>query len=137
LQGYRSALQEVGIEYRPHYVVEATFDLQNNLAAPRKLLDRDDAITAIFCLNDHIALGVYDVLRERNLRVGDDVSVVGFDNSDFCNYLMPSLTSVNFPTTEMGSIAAQKVMSIVKGTEFNLDTTLSPDLVVRQSVKRL
>ncbi len=136
LQGYRNALEEAGIEYRAHLVVEATFDLKNNLAAPRKLLDRDNAISAIFCLNDHIALGVYDVLRERELAVGEDISVVGFDNSEFCNYLMPRLTSVNFPTTEMGETAALKALSIIKGTEFEQSTLLSPELVVRDSVKR-
>jgi LacI family transcriptional regulator len=61
LQGYHNALTALGIQYDANLIVEGRFDLKNNHAAPRRLLERGTQITAIFCLNDHIALGVYDV----------------------------------------------------------------------------
>ena len=97
LQGYRNALTEFGIQYDANLIVEGRFDLKNNHAAPRRLLDRNTQITAIFCLNDHIALGLYEVLKERNVSVGDDISVVGFDNCIFSSQIEPKLTTINFP----------------------------------------
>lgn len=137
LLGYRNALAEYGIEYDDKLVVEGRFDMEDNDVAPRRLLDRNTDITAIFCLNDHIALGVYDVLKERNMTVGDDISVVGFDNSVFSAHVEPKLTTVNFPTQIMGSEAAKKVLSLIKKTNYPMSQKLMPELVVRDSVKKL
>jgi LacI family transcriptional regulator len=137
LLGYRKALAEYDIEFDSNLVVEGHFRLPDNDVAPRRLLDRNTDITAIFCLNDHIALGVYDVLKQRNIIVGDEISVVGFDNSIFSAHLDPKLTTVNFPIKTMGREAAKKVLSIIKNINYPMPHTLAPELVVRNSVKKI
>ena len=137
LQGYRNALTEFEIQYDPNLIVEGRFDLKKPEAAPRRLLDRNTEITAIFCLNDHIALGVYDVLKERNISIGDGISVVGFDNSMFSPHVSPKLTTVNFPTEKLGAEAAKKVLSIINKTDYPMQQKLIPELVIRDSVKRI
>lgn len=137
LQGYRNALIEHGIEYDPNLIVEDRFDLKKPAIGPRRLLDRNTDITAIFCLNDNIALGVYDVLKEKNIAIGDSVSVVGFDNSMFSPHVSPKLTTINFPTEKLGTEATHKVLSLINKTDYSMQQKLIPELIIRNSVKKI
>ena len=137
LQGYRNALAEHGIKYDENLIIEGHFSLENNNLAPIKLLDRDTQLTAIFCLNDHIALGVYDVLKERNIGIGEDISVIGYDNSDFSTHICPKLTTVNVPTKEMGTEATRKALAIINDSEYVMKDKLLPELICRNSVKNI
>ena len=137
LQGYRNALTEFGIKYDENFIVQGHFGLKNNHTAPKRLLARNSEITAIFCLNDHIALGVYAVLQEKGLSIGDDISVVGYDNGLLSSLVTPKLTTVNFPTREMASEAAKKVISLINKTDYLMPTKLLPKLIIRDSVKRV
>ncbi|MFT6984329.1 MAG: LacI family transcriptional regulator [Psychromonas sp.] len=138
LQGYRNALSEYGIQYDPNLIVEGRFDLEEgNVIAPQKLLDRNTALTAIFCLNDHIALGVYEELKKRKISVGEQISVIGFDNSVLSCHVEPKLTSVNFPISDMGVEATNKVLSLINKTNYSMKRMFLPELVIRNSVKKL
>lgn len=134
LQGYRNALAEFGIAYDANLMVEGRFDHQGNHDAARRLLDRNIDISAIFCQNDNIALAVYDVAAERNLIVGNDISVVGFDNDTHSQHIRPRLTTINFPVMEMGHEAAKGVLALVNKTNYPLKNKLTPELIIRDSV---
>ncbi|MEZ8861204.1 LacI family DNA-binding transcriptional regulator [Vibrio sp. 10N.247.311.51] len=136
-QGYRNALLEFGIEYDAGLFVEGRFDHQGNHEAARRLLDRDPEITAIFCQNDNIALAVYDVAAERNLIIGRDLSVVGFDNDTHSQHIRPRLSTVDFPVHEMGEEAAKGVLSLINKRDYPLKHKLTPTLIVRESVAKL
>ena len=79
---------------------EATARLLRDGARPR----------AVICLNDRIALGVYQALQETGLVVPDDVSVVSFDDSDLARWVRPALTSVALPHAEMGRRAVELLL---------------------------
>ncbi len=136
LQGYRNALFEYGIAYDANLVVEGRFDHVGNHEAARRLLDRDTDITAVFCQNDNIALAVYDVATERGIEIGKGLSVVGFDNDNYSQHIRPKLTTVNFPVQEMGREAAQAVVALVRKEQYPLKCKLTPELVIRDSVKK-
>ncbi|WP_026958286.1 MULTISPECIES: LacI family DNA-binding transcriptional regulator [Aliagarivorans] len=135
LQGYRNALSDAAIDYDANLVVEGRFDDQGNHQAARRLLDRDPKIKAVFCQNDAIALALYDVAMERSLRIGHDIAVVGFDNDSLSEHLRPQLSSVNFPISEMGRIAAERVMALIDGQKVDQlpALQLTPELIVRAS----
>ncbi|CAM3682501.1 LacI family DNA-binding transcriptional regulator [Vibrio aerogenes] len=137
LQGYRNALSESGIAFDANLIVEGRFDHQGNHEVARRLLDRDPEITAIFCQNDNIALAVYDVAAERGLSIGEDISVVGFDNDTHSQHIRPKLTTINFPVDEMGVEAAKGVLALVNKREASFTHKLIPELVIRESVKNL
>lgn len=137
LQGYRLALAEAGIQYNPSYVIEGRFDHDGNHERARRLLDRAPEITAIFCQNDNIALAVYDVAVERDIVIGKDLSVVGFDNDYHSAHIRPRLTTVNFPVEEMGIEAAKGVLAIVQDQKVNIKQQLQPELIIRDSVGTL
>ncbi|WP_283131974.1 LacI family DNA-binding transcriptional regulator [Enterovibrio norvegicus] len=138
LQGYRNALKEYGVEYDPNLVVEGRFDHGGNDTAVRRLLDRDKSMTAIFCLNDSIALAAYGVCHEFGYRVGEDMSIVGFDNHTYSQYMTPNLSTVNFPIKEMAKEAAKGVLNILNGKKSTgVENRLSPNLIERKSVKNI
>ncbi|UPQ90346.1 LacI family DNA-binding transcriptional regulator [Vibrio sinaloensis] len=137
LQGYRNALTEYGIDYDANLVIEGRFDHDGNHDKARRLLDRAPDISAIFCQNDNIALAVYDIAVERNIEIGKQLSVVGFDNDSHSQHIRPRLTTVNFPVREMGTEAAQAVLSLVHKQTPNINHRLNPELIVRESVCRI
>lgn len=101
LLGYRRALAEAGIAYDPGLVFEVRPEQEGGFAAVPALL-RSPA-TAVFCHNDRVAMGLYDGLRDRGLRVPDDLSVVGFDNQEvIAAHMRPPLSTVALPHEELG-----------------------------------
>ncbi|MGL5490892.1 MAG: substrate-binding domain-containing protein, partial [Shewanella sp.] len=112
-------------------------DHQGNHKIANRLLDLDSTITAVFCQNDNIALAVYDVAVDRGLVIGQDLSIIGFDNALFSQHMRPSLTTINFPVIEMGQEAARGVLALVNEQHHSLRHKLIPELVIRNSVKDL
>ncbi|WP_432455628.1 MULTISPECIES: LacI family DNA-binding transcriptional regulator [unclassified Agarivorans] len=133
VQGYRIALAEQKVAFDPNLVAEGSYDEDGGLAPARKLIQRDVNFTAVFCGNDNIALGVYDVLAEQRKQVGKDVSVVGYDDVLLSRYLRPKLTTVHFPVVEMGKAAARLVLKKISGKGDMEAIELTPELVVRES----
>lgn len=137
LRGYQKAISQYGINYDVNLIEEGRFDHQGNHEKVRNLLDRNSDISAIFCQNDNIALAAYDVCNERGITIGEDISIVGFDNDSYSQHIRPGLTTINFPIAEMGMGAAQSLLSLIKNEPYDLSCQLSPKLVIRNSVKQL
>ncbi|MFT6140966.1 MAG: LacI family transcriptional regulator [Psychromonas sp.] len=137
LQGYRKALSEYDIAFDDNLIEEGRFDHDGNHEKIRRVLDRAPDITAIFCQNDNIALAVYDVCSERNLIIGEDISIVGFDNDTYSQHIRPGLTTINFPIQEMGTEAANAILALINKESYQLNNKLSPALIIRNSVKIL
>ncbi len=74
------------------------------------ILDAAPGTRAILCLNDRLAFGAYQACQERGIRVGIDVSLVGFDNDELASYLRPGLTTIALPHEEMGREAVRLVL---------------------------
>lgn len=118
--GFRTAMERAGQEVPHGWLRFGAFDTAAGRAQALALLD--DAArtgqpppTAIFAASDHQALSVCTVLRERGLRVPDDVSVVGFDDLPLTGYGQPPLTTVRQPVREMAALAARTLLRLVAG----------------------
>ncbi|MCS7309822.1 MAG: LacI family transcriptional regulator, partial [Armatimonadetes bacterium] len=96
-QGYLMALREAGIEPHPSWRYEGDYRLESGEAGMRFLLQADPAPTAVVCGNDRTALGVLRVLREKGIRVPEQVSVLGFDDDESAALSVPPLTTVRQP----------------------------------------
>ncbi|GAA1955578.1 LacI family DNA-binding transcriptional regulator [Nocardioides panacihumi] len=108
LRGYREALAAAGIDLDPALVVEARPEQEGGYDAAALLLDQ--GVTGIFCHNDRVAMGLYDGLRDRGLKVPGDISVVGFDNQEvIAAHLRPPLSTVALPHYELG-VAGVRVL---------------------------
>ncbi|MCA4133472.1 LacI family DNA-binding transcriptional regulator [Arthrobacter sp. M4] len=113
LQGYQQALASAGIPFDPHLVFDAYPDQEGGYAAADKLLDLN--VTAVFCYNDRMAMGLYDALVRRGISVPDDLAVVGFDNQEvIAAHLRPPLSSVGLPHYELGAAGVRLLLGIEK-----------------------
>jgi LacI family transcriptional regulator len=134
LDGYRAAVEGAGLAYDESLVVEGDFYHESGFAGAAQLLDRPEPPTAVFASSDQMALGVYEAVRRRGLRVPDDVSVVGFDDLPEVRWCSPPLTTVRQPLVEMGALAARTVLRMLAGEEVESPRVeLATELVVRHS----
>ncbi|MGH1549581.1 LacI family DNA-binding transcriptional regulator [Leifsonia poae] len=90
-------------------------------------------ITAVFVANDQMALGVVKALADAGLRVPEDVSVVGFDDVPESQYYRPALTTVRLDFEEVGRLAVDRILHLMRGGEADPLPRVSPTLIVRQS----
>ena len=135
INGYHGALAAAGVLPDPELVTVS--DFRNGpvtAAAAAKLLDLPDPPTAIFAFNDNVAVGVLRAARERGLRVPEDLSVVGFDDSEQAEIVSPPLTTVRQPLAEMGRMAVSLLLRLLENQRVDaLRIQLATKLVVRES----
>jgi DNA-binding LacI/PurR family transcriptional regulator len=129
LAGYQRAMYANGLHPSPavdgDWTARCGFELGQQLA-------RRKEVTAVFCANDHMALGVLRALFEAGIRVPDDISVVGFDDIPESPYLVPPLTTVRQDFTAVGRRAIEILQAAIAGTPAPA-RLISPELVVRAS----
>ncbi|MGE5528583.1 MAG: LacI family DNA-binding transcriptional regulator [Patescibacteria group bacterium] len=140
--GYHKALSRAGIGVDARFIVSTALKEEDNLKhATRKLLQkqRDLGYTAVLCISDVFAKSIYDVSRQLGLRVPEDVSVIGYDDTFICNYFTPPLTSVSQPKYSLGQQAVDLLLRhLVPGEAGRHETIkLRPRLVERGSVASL
>jgi LacI family transcriptional regulator len=134
LAGYRSALRTYHIPDSPELIFEGTFFQPDGYAGASDMLDLPVAPTAIFASNDVMAMGVMDAVRNRGLRVPDDVSIIGFDDIPQASLIHPALTTINQPLEKMGRVATQMLLDLLQNPGKKTDRIELPtQLVVRDS----
>ncbi len=138
LDGYKSALRTHHIPEDPDLIYEGTFDQPDGYAGASALLDLGDIPTAIFASNDVMAMGAMDAVRNRGLRVPEDISILGFDDIPQSAMVRPALTTVRQPLEQMGRVATQMLIDILTKPEKETDQMKLPtELIIRGSVQSL
>jgi LacI family transcriptional regulator len=136
LQGYRDALAAAGIQQRDEYVVEASAtDPRGGYEAALRLFDLPHPPTAIFAVNNIVAVGVVEAARERGVDIPADLALVCFDDIEHVSRLYPFLTVMAQPAETFGTLSAQLLLDRIAGRvrERRRVVVLPADLVVRQS----
>ena len=134
MKGWRAALEARGIE--PPEPLQGDWNADSGYAAGLVLADKPDC-TAVLAANDCMANGVMMALRDRGLRVPDDVSVIGFDDELYKTIPNSILTSVKFRHRELGIRALNEVVAGLEAPSSRSRTLVSGVLVERSSVKDL
>lgn len=135
--GYVRALEQAGIGLDESLVINEDGEADQGYRAAAALLDGTRPPTAIFCATDRMAMGAYDAIKERGLRIGEDISVVGFDNQEIiANYLRPSLTTVALPFQQMGATGVAMLAKLAANRDLTpLQHVVECPLVERASVR--
>ncbi|OED01181.1 MULTISPECIES: LacI family DNA-binding transcriptional regulator [unclassified Rhizobium] len=133
IEGYRKALTEFG--HPDHVVIDDEFSEMGGVRAAESILGGDFRPTAIFAANDLMAIGVMQSLRERGIRIPEDIAVVGFDDISAAKLVTPTLTTVAQFQWKMGERAAQTLMDRLRGEKTGAGTAVEMpfDLIVRGS----
>jgi|HubBroStandDraft_1064217.scaffolds.fasta_scaffold73828_1 DNA-binding LacI/PurR family transcriptional regulator len=131
--GYRQALEHADIPFQPHLVAHGDGKPAGGEEAMQQLLTLPERPTAVFCFNDMSALGALGALRAHNLRVPEDISLVGFDDLFFTPYTHPPLTTVRQPKEHMGRLATEIVLKLLSGMSCEYNVKVQGELIVRES----
>ena len=107
VDGYVQAMLESGLEISTELMPQGNNRIEGGHAAALRLLDSGQPFSAIFSTNDAMAIGAMRALRERGLRVPEDVSVIGFDDILLASYVVPALTTIAQPKVEAGKRAVE------------------------------
>lgn len=137
LKGYLLALENNVIEKDDSLIYEGDFMISSGYKAAEYFLGLSNPPTAILCSNDLMAIGVLRCLHDRDIRVPEQISVVGCDDIDVTASLYPPLTTVKQPIYEMGEIAAKMMLKYIKTGKLPPNSILHADLVIRNSTAPL
>jgi LacI family transcriptional regulator len=133
-QGFLQALEKRGVELPRSRVIEAGYTFESGVTAAETLLRSRRRPTAVFCGNDEMAAGVYQVSRQTGIDIPRELSVIGYDDSPLASRLWPPLTSVRRGTRDTGRIAAAKLIA-PEDVAAHTIASVRPHLVVRDSCR--
>lgn len=136
LDGYRWAMDEAKIPVSKNMIFEGNYQTDSGYRLAPDILNRD--FTALFCCNDTMALGIYQYMLQQNLRVGEDLSIIGFDDITTCRFLKPPLTTIRQSGYEIGYEACKRAFAEINDPSLIKSTILfEPELIIRESVIHL
>jgi len=132
--GYFAALAQYGIQQT--YTEDGMLERPDAFEATIRLLRRFPQITAIFACNDETAFGVMNAARSLGYRVPDDISIIGFDDIDLAQEVMPSLTTIHVDKVLMGTMALRMLRDRVNDEQkAAIKTVITTQLIIRESVR--
>ncbi|MCC9656503.1 LacI family DNA-binding transcriptional regulator [Rhodopirellula halodulae] len=136
LNGFRHAMQEAGLPITDDHVIYGDFHADSAADAIQTLQHRGVAYSAIFAANDLMAVGARYALYERGIDVPEQISLIGIDDHPESKWMIPPLTTVRQPATEMGQAAATAIIAMINDEKPTLPQ-LGGEVVLRKSVRRV
>ncbi|NQY35805.1 MAG: LacI family DNA-binding transcriptional regulator [Alteromonadaceae bacterium] len=138
LNGHKKALTEFGIEFNEELFYVGTYLIESGKEGVNHLLKKQLPFTAIICANDEMASGAMKSIRDNDMAIPDDCSIIGFDNSFFTEYLHPQLTTVNYPIKDMAKMSALWILkNIYNNNKLIIKNEFTPTLVSRESIRSI
>lgn len=136
--GYMQALMQNGLAINKRYLVKGSYDMESGYQAMEQLLSLNNPPSAVFCSNDDMAIGAINAVFANSLHVPDNISIVGFDNSPFSQYVTPKLTTVQRPIEQISKKGAKKLLELINDpNESGESVFVKTELIVRDSVLSL
>jgi LacI family transcriptional regulator len=137
-EGFFQAHEAAGLERNESRLVQVPYyTAEFGMYGMRECLLRDRDFSALFAATDELAIGAVRVLRDEGLRVPEDISVVGFDDIEITDYLIPRLTTIRQPLDAIGEQTALTLHKLINGTRGNgADMILPYKLIIRESTAR-
>lgn len=134
LQGFREALEGAGLIYDLNRVIEADFSEQVAYEAAEPYLQRHPNLSAVFISSDLMAIGFMTRCRELNIRIPEDISIMGFDDIVLSSYTTPRLSTVRQDFTKIGYSAFEEVIKMLENQTPGYHKILSFEIVDRETI---
>ncbi|USY53215.1 LacI family transcriptional regulator [Bacillus sp. 1780r2a1] len=134
--GYQDALKELGIAINTDYIYSQNFSYNEVYQFTKKLLKSSNRPTGFFAASDQMALAVLDAAASENIKVPQELSVVGFDDIDLAKNQYIGLTTITQPKEKMATLVLEKLLLLIERTENQEEgfrIILEPDLVQRKT----
>jgi len=133
--GYRKAVQMFDLDDDERLVIGCDFSIKGTYEAMRSFLNSGiDRPTALLAVNDIVAIGAMEAIKEKSLRIPDDMSVLGFDDIDLAGEVIPRLSTIHVRKRTIGRLAVQRLMQLIQGVDIEYSKILvAPVLKIRES----
>jgi LacI family transcriptional regulator len=138
-QGFLKALEERSVQHNPDLAIEGKYTIESGYKAMKTLLKLSELPTLVFCSNDDMAIGAMKAIREANLSIPDQISIVGYDDCGISGYLSPALTTIKRPIEKISSEGTKTLLKKLNepSSEEGMIIYLETSLMVRDSVKNI
>ncbi|MEK3854029.1 LacI family DNA-binding transcriptional regulator [Cytobacillus sp. FSL H8-0458] len=135
IKGFKKAMKELNLPIREEFMVNGGFfSIKEGREAMNKLLSLEEKPTAVFVSGDHMAIGAMEAIKEKGLRVPEDISIIGYDDIEMAAYVSPKLTTVKQDTDRIGEAAGQLLVSQMDQKKKLLTKEVIPvELIIRES----
>lgn len=133
LRGFIEALEVRKVRIPSERIIQSPWSIGMGQQAFASVIRSGSIPTAVVCSNDYLAIGAISACREAGLRVPEDVSIVGFDDSEVSAFISPALTTVRVPAADIGHRAAETIVGCIEGTAPLRSVEFQTELVVRRS----
>lgn len=134
VRGYKRALEKAGLPIWEDYLREVENSIEGGYLGAKKLVEMEEPPEAIFCSSDFIAFGAMDAMKDKGLKIPEDVAIVGFDNVRMSNLVEPKLTTVEVPLHKMGVYGARLLFDRIEGNE---EESKEPRTILLQSKMKI
>ncbi len=139
MKGYLKAMTMNKLEINPDYIIRCDdFSVKAAKEASRKLLNLKEIPDAIFGINDDMAIGAIEAIKEKNLRIPEDIAVFGFSNTKRSRYMNPSVSTVNQFPEKIGEMAAELLFEQILNSKHARirEEIVNCELIIRESSDR-
>jgi len=140
LEGFKKALALHKIQFNEKWVItkKKKIHFETGFKSMKILLKQSELPTALFAINDAFAFGAIRAIRQNNLRIPEDISIIGFDDIEMSAHMHPSLTTMHVDRSRIGRLAADRIVAIITGKKIKeKESIIKPWLVERESVCNL
>ncbi len=137
LRGYETALQNAGMPVADELIVHCGMEKQDGKVGLQQLMQLDNKPDAVFCVNDPVAIGVYQQSRVYNIKIPGDLAVIGFSNNEISSLIQPALTTVDQSARKIGQRAGQILIHQIESDKDRITGNkieiMEANLIVRDS----
>ncbi|GCF92537.1 LacI family transcriptional regulator [Enterococcus florum] len=112
--GYQRALEEAGISFSEELVCKIPLTIEGGYTGTEQLMQMPSAATAIFCVDDMVALGCYQAVYDLGKRLYQEIDIVGFDGGEITDLVRPRIRTVRQPLTQFGILLAEKIKKVTQ-----------------------
>ncbi|QPC84598.1 LacI family DNA-binding transcriptional regulator [Phototrophicus methaneseepsis] len=134
IKAFRDTITQAGLTFEDRYLRFGHYEPERGYLAMQSLLEETPRVTAVFGMNDLMALGAIRAILDAGLRVPEDIAVVGYDDMRFAEFINPALTTVRAPEVEQGQIAGKMLIDIIENNPISeLQVMLETQLMLRAS----
>lgn len=136
IEGYKSALLSQGLQINENYIIDCpSFNHHDGMIGMEEILQKKLDITAIFASSDELAAGAMSVAYRNGIKIPDQLSIIGYDNTQLSEMLTPSLTTVAQPLQDMGMVAATMFLEMKETGEVTQSRIMRHEIVERETVR--
>jgi len=133
LRAFKKTLKDFGLTVREEWILPDSFSIDSGRKQMEHLLSLKKQPTAVFCVNDFVAIGAIKTAIDHGVQVPEDMSIVGFDDIPLAHHFIPEITTVSQEANELGRTAIQVLQRMMNQEKVKKHTVIEPKLMVRKS----